>query len=160
MRGVVNNRAVILAHAKALLESVKAFGHHGKKYPIIVIIKASEIPEGFQFSDEEQSAKLSFLTKTMVGIVAGAHRLLAIKLYCEEADKFIHALKEYIRVLKTQLADSSIRNAKLSEIKAKYREIQGTLDKLVTERESVAYWPTLVYDWGKSLLLSSTRFVR
>lgn len=147
IQGVVNNRATTHSHAKNILKSIKAFGHQGHNHPIIVIIRSSDLADDIRW-DDPAAPPLSFANRTMVGILAGTHRIVALRLYCEEADKIIEAAEEYIRILDAGLNKPDLLPTARSELHAKRKALKETIDQLKKDRNSVAHWPTLVYDWG------------
>ncbi|KAG8932632.1 hypothetical protein FRC01_012974 [Tulasnella sp. 417] len=153
IKGVVNNRGTMVTHAKAILKSMKAFGHQGAKHPIIVIVREADLPTDIEWS-ESSPPSLTFSSKTAVGIVAGAHRLLALRMFCEEADTLIKAAKEYLEELDQRLLGPGAPMDDESDLRSSRDDIKQTLDRLVKERDAVAHWPTLIYDW--ELILAQT----
>ncbi|KAG8901289.1 hypothetical protein FRC00_008031 [Tulasnella sp. 408] len=151
VQGVVNNRASALSHAKSIVRSLKAFGPQCHEHPIIAIVRRSDLPNGFRWKKGKGKGKevptLTFASATVIGILAGAHRLMALRLYCAEADKVIKAAEEFISSLEDQLNDASLSANTKSELQSNRAAMQKTLEKVVEDRNLVAQWPTLIYDW-------------
>ncbi|KAG8965404.1 hypothetical protein FRC00_003668 [Tulasnella sp. 408] len=150
---MINNRETLRKHALAILQSVKAFGHKGAQHPIIIIVRSSELPDDIEWSDTSPPL-LRFSSKTAVGIVAGAHRYMALVLYCKEADKLIESAEDYLARLDRYLSQPGLAANVIREQTTRRAKLKLDLDRLVKERNSVAHWPTLVYDWD--LILAQT----
>lgn len=146
--GLINNRQPTVSHAKAIVKSIKAFGHQGHKYPIIIIIRDGDLPADLECS-EASPPVLSFLSKTAIGIVAGVHRFAAIKLFCDEADKVIEAANKYVSRLAQDLKTPGLPEDAKAELELRKSKMDETLKRLVQERYDVAHWPTLIYDWSE-----------
>lgn len=99
--------------------------------------------------DEASPPRLTFPSKTAVGIVAGAHRLRALVLFCDEADTLIKAAEEYLSQLEADLKNPGVAEVAKQDLALTKSNIEATLERLVQERDDVANWPTLVYKWGR-----------
>lgn len=115
---------------------------------MIVIVRRSDLPPDFDGSKTPLPI-LSFGARTVVGIVAGAHRLVALIMYCDEADKVIDAANKYIDRLRLELHKPGQTSDQHSECRAILCNLVSTVNQLIKERNDVAHWPTLVYDWGE-----------
>lgn len=151
-QGIVNNRAMFTSNINAVLRSMKAFGPQGDRHPIIVIIRKKDLPEGLDLKAAAPHSILTFTSKTMVGIVAGAHRLAALKLFCQEASKVIEGARNYLLALEAKLRKGKMDEAEYQEQVAQVNVVRAKVEQLVKVRDAAAHWPTLIYDWGTSRL--------
>ncbi|KAG8986459.1 hypothetical protein FRB90_003996, partial [Tulasnella sp. 427] len=145
VRGLVNNRPLSASSVQLLYQSLLDNGMLGEDHPIIVIVKRSEL-EAVAFS-RAQLPWLTFSGKTLVGIVAGAHRLEALRRFCMEAQRVLRTAERYLAKVDTELTRGKMTSAKAKALQDRKEELQETIDRLQLELKHVSHWHAEIYDW-------------
>ncbi|KAG9017698.1 hypothetical protein FRB90_000238 [Tulasnella sp. 427] len=143
-QGIVNNRALNKSNIENIYNSIKHQGLQAEMHHLVVVIRREDVPDDVDWT---MLPKLSFLTRTYVGIVAGSHRIVIIFKMVEDIDKLLSVAKKYLAILQEAAEEADLDRLATKDLRTTLDDLKGHIRRLTNQRKALLDWPVDIYDW-------------